>query len=219
MTANVYASRSDVYAYGLPRGTLGMPARLVASALAATDTVELDGHGFATNDQILFRAAEGGSLPAPLVAATIYYAIYVSDSTFKVAAAPNGPVIDLTVDGVNVLVATPLPFDQVLEFYSRWADGFLPAHLVPLQLDGDGRYPVIVSGVVAELASRKLQQLAGHTSASVEEFEKVAMAQLDRWSKGVPLRDPAEGAANKSIASSLVVTGVDPRGWGTETIP
>lgn len=196
-----------------------MPARLVASALASTDTIELDGHGFETDDQIIFRAAEGGTMPAPLVAATTYYVIRLSDSTFKVAATSGGSAIGITVNGLNVFVASPLPFDEVLEFYSRWADGFLSAHLVPLQRDEDGRYPVVVSGVVAELASKKLQQLAGHTSVSVGEFEIAAKAQLERWSKGVPLRDPKQGSANAAVASSLVVEGTDSRGWGSRCLP
>lgn len=219
MTVNVYATRSDVYRYGLPRGTLGTPGRLVASAVAAMDLIELDGHGFETDDPIVFRAGEGGTLPAPLVASTTYYAINETDSTFKISATQGGSAINLTTDGVNVFVATPLPFDEVLEFYSRWVDGFLPAHFVPLKPDDDGRFPVIVSGIVAELAAKKLQQLAGHASVSVGEYEIAAKAQLERWSKGVPLRDPAEGDANRAVASSLVITGTDPRGWGSRYLP
>ncbi|MCL2724850.1 MAG: hypothetical protein FWD69_10485 [Polyangiaceae bacterium] len=196
-----------------------MPSREVASSLASTDTIELDGHGFETGDELVFRAVDGGALPSPLVAAQPYFAIWVSDSTFQVSESKGGPPIDLTTNGANVLVATPLPFDEVLEFYSRWVDGFLPAHLVPLKRDADGRYPVLVSGIVAELSAKKLQQLAGHSSVSVGEFELAAKAQLERWSKGVPLRDPAEGEANLSVASSLVITGHDSRGWGSRILP
>ena len=219
MTLNVYAKRSDVYKYGLPRGTLGMPARIAASALASTDTIELDGHGFETDDPVLVTIAEGGTMPAPLVAGTTYYVIRLSDSTFQLATAPAGSAINLTTDGVDVKIAAPLPFDEVLEFYSRWADGFLPAHLVPLLPDADTNYPPIVRGVVAELASKKLQLLAGHSSEAVGQYEIAAKAQLERWSKGVPLRDSAEGAANQSIASSLVITGTDSRGWGSRLLP
>src|SRR5690242_15137565 len=153
-----YASRRDVYDYGLPRGTLGMPARLVESSLAATDVLELDGHGFETDDPVILRAAEGGTLSAPLVAGTTYYAINLSDSTFQLAAAAGGAAIDLTTDGVSMLVATPLPFDKVLEFYSRFVDSFLPAHAVPLVAP----YPDVVVATVAELAAKKLLHLCGH---------------------------------------------------------
>jgi len=220
MTANVYATQSDVYMYGLPRGTLGSLGRLVAS-MALGAHIVLDGHGFVLNDPVIFQAvtSSGGALASPLVAGTTYYVIPVNDSQFDVAASANGSAITLTSTGASVKVATPLPIDNVLEFYSRWADGFMPAEVTPLVPDPDGRYPVLVTGVVAELAAKKLQQLAGHISINVDEFEKVAMAQLQRWSKGVPVRDPAQGAANTALQSSLVVTLNDTRGWGSVTIP
>lgn len=97
--SDVYATRADVFKYGLPRGTLGMSSRLAASALASSDAFELEGHGFETNDEIVFRAAEGGSLPSPLSAGTTYFAIRINDSIFKVAATSGGPLINLTTDG------------------------------------------------------------------------------------------------------------------------
>ena len=42
--------------------------------------VTLDEHAFATNDPLTFRAQAGGSLPAPLVEGTTYYAIEVDDA-------------------------------------------------------------------------------------------------------------------------------------------
>ena len=88
MTA--YATRSDVYKYGLPRGMLANPGRLCASVLASTNAFELDGHGFETDDPILLRAEGTGAMPAPLVAGTTYYAIRVSESIFRIAATPAG---------------------------------------------------------------------------------------------------------------------------------
>ena len=112
-----YAQESDVYTYGLPRGALGNPGRLVDSSLAATSTITLSEHGFATNDPISFRVPTGtnGALSSPLVADTLYYAIYRSDSTFQVAATPNGAPITLTTDAISAIVAKDLPFAQLLE--------------------------------------------------------------------------------------------------------
>lgn len=213
MTA--YATRKDVHNYGLPRGLLASAARLAESAAASTDTFTLDAHGFDTDDAVVVRAEEGGSLPSPLVTGTTYYAIRESDSTFKLSATQGGSAINLTTDGVSVYVANDLPVDAVLEFYSRWVDDFVP-HLVPLE----SPYPVVVVATVAELAAKKLLTLAGHSSESVNEYEIAAKARLERWAKGIPIRDAAATAsANKAIASSLFAQGNDSRGWGSSELP
>jgi len=163
VTAAVYATRRDVFTYGAPRGSLGNPARAVASSLASTDTIELSEHGFVTDDAVTVRAFEGGTLSAPLVSGTTYYVIRVSDSEFKLSATAGGVAIDLTSDGVSMAVASDLPFDEVLEFYSRFVDPFIPAHLVPLTAP----YPKVVVGIVAQLAGKRLQILSGVSSASM----------------------------------------------------
>lgn len=198
MTA--YAARSDVYKYGLPRGALGNPGRIVESSLAATSTIELAEHGFALNDAVTFRVTQGGVLSAPLAPGAVYYAIPVTDSTFQVAATSDGSAITLTTNGVSMIVSADLPFDEVLEFFSRFADGFLPAHVVPLPAP----YPVTVVAIVAELAAKKLQILSGLTSDSMRETELAAKAQLERWAATLPVRD-AQGAqpANLSVRSAV----------------
>ncbi len=214
---DLYCTRGDLYRFGLPRGVLGASGRLVDSSVASTDVVTLDGHGFETDDQIAFRAAEGGTLSSPLAAGTTYYAIHVSDSTFKVAATAGGAAINLTTAGTSMIVAVALPFDDVIEFYSRWVDGFAPAHVVPFTA---GSVPIMVKAIVAELAAKKLMQLAGHASDAVNAAELVAKAQLERWSKGVPMRDAAAtGPANKAVVTSIAVVGLDPRGWSSRELP
>lgn len=210
-----YATRADVYRYGLPRGQLANPGRLCASAIAVTSAFELDGHGFETDDALLFRAESGGELPAPLVAGMTYYAIRENDQTFKVAHAPAGAAIHLTSDGVSVVVATALPMDEVLEFYSRFVDAFLDAHLVPLKAP----YPVTVTALVAELSAKKLLLLAGQSSASMTEAELAAKAQLERWAKGLPLRD-ARATASANVAYSESVSAPS-RKWAPDggTLP
>lgn len=217
---SVYATRRDVYRFGLPRGTLGGQGRLVASSTASTDLLELEDHGFEIDDELLVRAVAGGTLSTPLSETTTYYAIPITASTFKLAETAGGAAINLTSDGVSMLVSIALPFDEILEFYSRFVDAFLPAHLVPLEADDDGAYPTFVTAIVAELAAKKLQLLSGVTSVSVSEAEVAAKAQLERWAKGIPLRDSrATAPANLAITASSSSSGSDPRGWGTDTIP
>ena len=184
-----YATQNDVYTLALPRGSLGNPGRLVAASLAATSTIELEEHGFSSDGTtpITFRVTQGGALSSPLVSGTIYYALYLSDSFFQVSVTPAGSPITLTTDGVSVQVATDLPWEAIGEFYSRWADAFLPAEAVPLAAP----YPVTIVGIVANLMAAKLQRISGTSSESMDKDELAAKAQLERYIKGLPVRDVA----------------------------
>jgi hypothetical protein len=214
MTA--YAQKSDVYLYGLPRGALGNPGRIVDSALAADSVFTLSDHGFATGDVVYFRAPAGGTLAEPLVTATAYYAIYLTDSQFQVSTTPNGSAVTLTSDAVSMIAWTDLPFDQVLEFYSRFVDGFLPAELVPLQAP----YPITVVAVVATLAAKRIQILSGMRSESMDADEAGAAMQLQRWATGVTVRDaaatqqPANTAVTTSVRNDIIGTPMYGRGPG-----
>lgn len=200
-----YAVESDVYTYALPRGALGNPGRLVASMLAATSTVELIEHGFSAGTPITFRPADGGSLSSPLVAGTNYYALPINDSAFQVSATSLGAPITLTTDGVSVFVTQDLPWAALGERYSRFVDGFLPAHIVPLP----SPYPVTVVAIVAELMAKRAQILSGVTSASMDEVEASAAKQLQRWASTMPVRD----APNAPRANLAVTQYCDGDGW------
>ncbi len=211
--ADAYATRADVFKYGLPRGAMGNQSRLVESASTSDDSFELEGHGFETDDRLAFRAVEGGSLPSPLAAGTTYYAIRVSDSLFKVAASAGGAAVNLTTAGSQFVVTADLPFDEILEFYSRWVDGVIP-HLAPLE----SPYPKIVTGIVAMLAAKRLQEISGVLSESMGAVETGAKAQLERWAKGAVIRD-GKATASSNLAISRPVRATDGRGWGSGSLP
>jgi hypothetical protein len=203
-----YATRGNVYQYGLPRGALGNPGRLVVdSSLADTPlgTIELQEHGFETGTCITFRATDGGTLSSPLVAGVVYFAIRLTDSTFQVSATSGGSPITLTTGGVSMVVSADLPFDEVLEFYSRFVDGFLPAEVVPLTAP----YPITVVAIVSELTAKKIQILSGMTSGSMTEAELGAGAQLKRWAAGLPVRDAAATTQAANVAVTNKVRGED----------
>lgn len=201
---NDYCLQSDLYKYGLPRGMLANPGRLCATVLAATDTFELDGHGFFLNDPLITRIEAGGAMPAPLVAGVTVFAIPQNETSFKVSATAGGAAIDLTTDGLAVVVATPLPFDEVIDFYSRFVDGVIPAHFVPLTTTGPAAVPTVPRATVAELAAKKLLMLCGQTSETMKELELAAKAQLERWAQGYPLRDArATGPADLAVSESI----------------
>lgn len=203
-----YCDPADLYSYGLPRGALPNEGRLAASASAAADTIELDGHGFALNGPVSFRAEAGGSLPEPLDEGTTYYAIPVTPDAFSVAAAEGGAAIDLTTDGERVVVIAPLPIDAAIAWASRIIDDSLPAHLVPLEEP----LPEIVRMTCAELAAGKLLTYTGREAESLTAMVDQAQKRLMRWGKGVPIRGTnAPKPAN--LAASATVPYKDPRGW------
>lgn len=211
--ADAYATRSDVFKYGLPRGAMGNQSRLVEAASVSGDTIELEGHGFETDDALSFRTVEGGTLPSPLAEGTTYYAIRISDSLFKVSASEGGAAVNLTTTGSQFVVLCDLPFDDILEFYSRWVDGIIP-HLAPLQ----DPYPKLVTGIVAMLAAKRLQEISGVLSESMGAAEMQAKAQLERWAKGAVIRD-SKATASSNLAISRPVRATDGRGWGSGNLP
>jgi hypothetical protein len=222
MVADLYCAEADLYRHGFSRGMLANPGRTVASVTAATDVLALDGHGFADDDALLFRVEDGGTMPAPLVAGTTYYAIRLTDATFQVSATAGGAAVDFTTAGSDVIVSTSLDatINYTIEHYSRLADTYVIGHEVPFTA---GSVPAVVRGFVAEMSAAALCQIQGQAS----EIQAAKMARCERefarLAKGIPLRDTA---ATSSANLPTVVTGTaaDSRGWATysgstETIP
>lgn len=204
-----YATLADLFTYGLPRGALVNPAQLV-TANATTNAFTLDCHGLSSGDAMSFRFDADGSMPAPLVAGTEYYALPQNEYTFKVSATPSGAVIDLTTAGEFVLMIVPLPIAGALAWASLIVDQNLLAHCLPLA------EPVheLVVATTAELAIGKLT--AGSESKSLAALVAEASKRIATWSKGVPLRGENKPAAARAagVAASATVPFRDPRGWG-----
>jgi hypothetical protein len=218
VASDLYCSRGDVQRW-LPSGEITGWARLAASVAASTDTFTLDGHGLETDDAITVRAAEDGTLPTPLVEGTVYYAIRFTNATFKVAASAGGAAINLTGDGTEVIVRKEPPYDQVIEFYSRWVDGFLPAHAVPLSTPLTDAW-ALVRGLVAQLAAKALLNLDGKSSEIVNGAELAAKAQLERMITGLSVRGASSQRTNLAVTSTLAASSTsDPRGWGSTELP
>lgn len=218
MVANLYCSRADVNRE-LPIGSPISPSGIVASCLASTDALTFDGHGLETGDALNVRAGEGGTLSAPFVAGTTYYAIRVSNSAFKLASsaalAAAGTALDITTNGVSMIVAREPRYDERIEFYSRWADGMLPGHLVPLAAP---IHPIVL-GVVARCAARQLLADGGQDSALVAAQELAAKAILERYAAGLPLRGATVTASsNLATRASTAAATADPLGWGSGVI-
>jgi hypothetical protein len=196
----------------LPPGAITSPTGILASCLASSDVLTYDGHGLETNDEVTVRAASAGTLSAPLVAGAVYYAIRLTNSTFKLAASAGGAALNITSDGVEMVVTREPKFDDVIEFVSRWADTFLPAHVVPLTA------PIhpLVRGVVADVSAKRILNANGQDSAAVTAAELAGKAILERFAAGMPLRGgTAQVPSNLAITATSVSSGADPRGWGS----
>jgi len=196
----------------LPPGAITSPTGILASCLASSDVLTYDGHGLETNDEVTVRAASAGTLSAPLVAGAVYYAIRLTNSTFKLAASAGGAALNITSDGVEMIVTREPKFDDVIEFVSRWADTFLPAHVVPLTA------PIhpLVRGVVADVSAKRILNANGADSAVVNAAELAGKAILERFAAGMPLRGgTAQVPSNLAITATSVSSGGDPRGFGS----
>ncbi len=211
MAADLYCSRGDVTAR-LPPGAVVSPAGILASCLASTDVLTYDGHGLETDDEVTVRAASAGTLSAPLAAGTTYYAIRLSNAAFKLAATAGGAALNITSDGVEMIVTREPKFDDTIEFVSRWAETFFPAHVVPFVA------PIhpLVRGVVADVSAKRILNANAQDSAAVNAAELAGKAILERFAAGMPLRGgTTQTPANLAITATSVSSGADPRGWGS----
>lgn len=216
MADDLYCSRGDVNER-VPGG-ISFEGRLVESSSASTDTITLDGHGFETDTPVYIRAAEGGTLSAPLSESSTYYVRRLTNAKFQLAATTGGAAIDLTTTGESMLVSREPPYDNVIEFVSRWADGFLPAESVPLEA------PIhpLVRGVVADVSAKRLSNYDGKSSAVVDAAELAGKAILERYAAGLPLRRAAGVSTtrtNRAVVTTLTDAIPDQRGWGSATLP
>ena len=216
MASDLYCTRADVTSR-LPPGAITSPTGILASCLASSDVLTYDGHGLETGDAVTVRAADAGTLSAPLAVGTTYYAIRVSNAAFQLAATNGGAAINITSNGVEMIVTREPRFDDLIEFVSRWADGLLVAHAVPLTA------PIhpLVRGVVADVAAKRILNANGADSAVVTAAELAGKAILERFLPGVPLRGgTAQASTNVAITSTASSsTSSDPRGWGSSTLP
>lgn len=201
-----YCDESDLYAFGLPRGSLTNPARLVMVD-AAADLLTLDVHGFVDDDEVSLRADAGGSMPTGLVAGVVYFVKRVSESTFQLAATAGGAAINATTAGARVVIYAPINLGAAIEWASRMLDDAMQGStIVPLTA------PVseIVKMTCAELAAGKL--MAGRNgSRALSEVIDTATKRAAAWAKKRPQGENAGKPAG--LAASASVPYCDRRGW------
>lgn len=204
-----YCTPADLYSFGLPRGSLPNAGRLAGGVNVTTNAIELDAHGFETGDPVTFRAESGGVLASPIQAGVTYYAIPVTDSSFRVSLTVGGDAIDITTAGSGLIVIAPLPIASAIAWATKIVEDMLPAHVIPLDV-----VPEIVKMTTAELAIAKLASITGGKSAVTTDMVDFAQKRLARWAKGVPLRGDANARpAAASCAQTAIAPFNDARGW------
>lgn len=75
--------------------------KTVSAVDTATDILTVTGHGFATNQPIVFTSS--AATPPPLLAGKLYFAIVVDANSIKVAEYKDGPSIDITGAGSGTI--------------------------------------------------------------------------------------------------------------------
>lgn len=210
--------KSDLYDFGLPRGSIPNPGRLIASIDPFTGIMQLGDHGLETGQAIRFRPDVGGCMPIPLTAGPTYYAIAVDDSRFRVALTADGPAVTLGSAGEAVVLILPLPIASAIRFASRILEEAIIAHGVPLEAPTIADVPEIIRLTAAELAAWKLGLIQGARSSTLGEAVDAAIKRVAAWAKGVPVRGvqnatPPNTATNLAV-SSATCTRTDPDGWG-----
>jgi hypothetical protein len=205
-----YCEPAELYTLGgLQPGALANPARQAGPVNIAANTISLDQHGFAIDAPTTLRVIAGGTLPAPLLADTVYYVTPVTESVFTLSATEGGATIDLTSTGARFMVTREIPFAAAIHRASRVIDQNLPAHAVPK--DGDPIHE-LVRVTCAELAVAYLVPAAGNGNKSLASVLDTAVARLKVWARGVPLRGP-NAPAHTNTAIVATAPYADRRGW------
>jgi hypothetical protein len=182
----------------------------VSDVNTSTETMSLDGHGFLDDDELIFRAESGGTLPTGIVEGTTYYAIVVTDATFRISATAGGSAVNLSGTGTNFSVIVQAPWSLWITEASGEIDNTLPAHVVPLS----SPYPPVVVAYSAGLVAEKALAWSGVSSVSVAARLANTRKELDMWRKyGIPQRGTNAPTNGANLAISAATTNTDPRGW------
>jgi hypothetical protein len=200
-----YCTVTDVAAW-IPLDAVQAPARLV-TVNATTNVLSLSGHGLAADTEVTLRADAGGTMPGNITAGTTYYAIVLTDSTFKLSASSGGAAIDITSAGSNVLLVTELPWDAWIEEESNKLECTIPAHAVPLST-----VPAVVRSFVAAMVALRALTRCGVPSEALHKQVDIVRDELKEWRRGIPLRGQVVPSAT-NCAVRAASTNTDPRGW------
>ncbi len=197
-----YATAADVYRLALPAGSL--QARRVDVASVSGNVLRLAGHGLQTDDVVTCAVAGGSFLPSPLVVGTRYRVRRVDEHHIELSLTAGGAAITLSASGGKFAIVPSLDaaIEAHAETWSRWIDGKLVGHVVPLE----SPYPAWVTYAVAvrSAASMLRSQGIGESGQRIYDMEADVLKDTPALVRGTPLRDAAATAsANSAVYSQF----------------
>lgn len=196
-----YASAADVYRLALPPGAL--QARRLDVASVQGNSLRSASHGLEADAIVTLALAGGSFLPAPLTTGTRYYVRRVDEHTVELSLTAGGAAIVLTspVSGKFALVPSlDASIEAHCETWSRWIDGKLVGHAVPLEEP----YPAWVTYAVAVRAACSLLRIqgVGESAQRIFDTEAEILKDIPALVRGTPLRDAAAtGPANRAASA------------------
>lgn len=225
-----YCTKADALGW-VTQGSVTNPRRLIAVVYPDTDTLAIDDHRLETGFVVqIWLRNNVGEMADPLFEGAVYYAIVLSDSTFKVAAtladAITGAPIDITTEGENMHLVSQIPWDKFIEGRSAKLDEKTPGNAMPL---ADGApVPIVYRDLVSIEVLGDALRFVGDTDTDIsEELQRARDDVRDFWAKGHPLRaKEAPPTTNTAVSGPrLSASASDSRGWsrrnscGQQVIP
>lgn len=198
-----YADETDVYRLAM-RAPAFVPSPRIVTVDATSNAITLAAHGLSLDDELRFSLEGdpilGGpatSLPSPLSATTLYYAIPVGGDMFKVSTSAGGAAVDITSAGVGVVAILVSPVPVLRRLCAHWSavvDGAAVGHNPPFERV-DGAYHDEIVGVVARCAARSAIPVLGLNNPSfaadrqdVYSSRAYDEGRLNSWRSGATIR-------------------------------
>lgn len=207
MADEAYCSVEDVFRYATSRGGMSNAALEVSSVSVTDNALTVEGHNLELDAKLEAVAFPGGFLPAPLLTGVTYFAIpdAAVESRLRLAATAGGPAIDLTSSGsmFGLRVSIRETIMANIKAASQRLHRFLPAHAVPLTVDGLGKYPETARHMTAVWAAHATFIVLGQRNLLVKEEAESLFSEARLLLAGVGIRDTKQlsNSANVAIGS------------------
>jgi hypothetical protein len=196
-----YATAADVYRLALPPGAL--QARRLEVAAVVGNSLRVAAHGLSADEIVVVASAGGAFPPVPLTTNARYYVRRVDEHHVELSLTAGGGAVVLSPPSSGRFALVPsldATIEAHAETWSRWIDGKLVGHLVPLEEP----YPAWVTYAVAVRSACSLlrSQGIGESAQRIFDLEAELLKDIPALVRGTPLRDAAAtGPANLTQSS------------------
>ncbi len=156
------------------------PREQAFTAVASTDVITSNAHGFANGAPVTARNV-GGALPGNLAPSTTYYIRDKTTNTFKLASTLGGAAIDLTSNGTGTNYVVGLQLDLFTASHTDlWREGIATGKATAswADLNADGAPDMTVSDNTVTHDTRRIDYFLRHTSAANLALRSIDMPDL-----------------------------------------